>query len=572
MRNASPELQDPPLPEAPVSRPRRHSRISPVWIIPVVSALLGLWLIWRHYSSKGPEITVRFESAEGIIAGKTPVLSRNVPVGTVIKIKLADDLKGVIITADMSREAAPLLAEDSQIWVVRARYSAAGISGLNTLVSGNYLALQPGVSKKPGRDFVGLENPPPTPPGVPGLRFKLIADQAGGLGPGSLIIYKGTSVGKLEKRVFQPDNGHVVFDAFIEDDYSRLVDEHTLFYNAGGLDLKVGAEGVQLRSGTLESLITASVTFTDPTGKHLRPKPLPDGQTFILYASFDVAHKPEFNPTLSYLLLFNGSVRGLSSDAPVEFRGIRVGTVVGESFKYLPGDSEHRVPVLIKIDPNLLFDQTASDSGAAHALMAENVSKGLRASLKSGSLLTGQLYVDLDFQRGAAPATVASVGGYDVLPTIQAAGLEELQGQAVALLQKFQALPLENTVTSANDALVAIKGATANLDKLTGPGGPLDKTLKNAEKLTAQLSGDKDIGLVLHNFRETSAQLNTTVAELSVQFKKVGQNLTEATDTVKRQPWRLIWPSTKKYDRPGQIEPPAPRPAQARRKTLSSNP
>ena len=125
---------------------------------------------------RGPEIRVHFESAEGLIAGKTPVLCRSVPVGTVAKIELADDLKGVVVTVDTNREAARLLVEDSQIWIVRARYSSAGISGLNTLVSGNYLGLQPGVSKNRRQDFTGLEDPPPTPPGVPGLRFKLIAD------------------------------------------------------------------------------------------------------------------------------------------------------------------------------------------------------------------------------------------------------------------------------------------------------------------------------------------------------------------------------------------------------------
>jgi paraquat-inducible protein B len=135
----------PPV-EAPVSRPTRRSRFSPVWIIPIISALLGLWLVWRHHSTEGPQIRVHFESAEGLIAGKTPVLCRSVPVGTVAKIELADDLKGVVVTVDTTREAARLLVEDSQIWIVRARYSSAGISGLNTLVSGNYLGLQPGVS------------------------------------------------------------------------------------------------------------------------------------------------------------------------------------------------------------------------------------------------------------------------------------------------------------------------------------------------------------------------------------------------------------------------------------------
>jgi paraquat-inducible protein B len=541
MRTSSPSLPNATLPEAPVKRAPRRGRFSPVWIIPVVSAVLGLWLVWRHYSAQGPEITVRFESAEGIIAGKTPLLCRSVPVGTVTQIALADDLKGVIITADLNRTASVLLAEDSQIWVVRARYSATGISGLNTLVSGNYLDLQPGVSKNRRRDFTGLENPPTTPPGVPGLRFKLIADQAGGLGPGALITYKGNAVGKLETRVFHPDTGQVEFSAFIEEDYARLVDERTLFYNAGGLDLKVSAEGVQLGAGTLQSILSASVTFTEPAEKHLRAKPLPDGQVFVLFSDLNEAHKPAFNPTLPYLLLFAGSVRGLISGAPVEFRGIRVGSVEGASFKYLPGDPEHRVPVLIKIDPDLLLDPTSNDTGTAEALIAQNVEKGLRASLKSASLLTGQLFVDLEFQKDASPASVARVGSYTVLPTVAAAGLDELQEKVGALLDKFKALPLEKTISNANDALAAVK-------ELTGPDSSLIKTLKNAENITGQLSANKDLGGTLRNLRETSAQLNGAVATLSVQFKNIGQNLTEASDTVKRQPWRLIWPSTKQYN------------------------
>jgi paraquat-inducible protein B len=571
MRVASP---NPPLPaQASVSRPPRRGRLSPVWIVPVVSALLGLWLVWRHYSDQGPEITVRFENAEGLIAGKTPVLCRSVPVGTVTKVELTNDIKGVIITVDMNRSAARLLAEDSQIWVVRARYSAAGISGLNTLVSGNYLELQPGVSKNRRQDFTGLETPPPTPPGVPGLRFKLIAKQAGGLGPGAAIIYRGISVGLLETRVFHPDSGEVEFNAFIGEDYAALVDERTLFYNAGGLDLKVGADGVQLGGGTLESILSASVTFTEPAEKHLQPKPLPDGQTFVLYSGFEEAHKPKFNPTLPYLLLFAGSVRGLSTDAPVEFRGIRVGSVMGASFKYFPGDLEHRVPVLIKIDPNLLLDQADSNTNTATAqtLIAQSVEKGLRASLKSGSLLTGQLFVDLDFQKGAPPASVASLGSYEVLPTIPAAGLDELQEKIGALLDKFKELPLEKTVSNANNALAAIKDAAANLDQLTGADGSLNRTLKNAEKITSELSGNKDIGGTLHNLKETSAQLNTTVAELSLQFKKVGENLTEASDTVKRQPWRLIWPSTKKYSGESDKGSPQPRPTPSPRKKLPSH-
>ena len=549
-------MTDSPAPEAPVTKPARRARFSAVWIIPLVAAGLGLWLVAQHYAAKGPEILVRFENAEGLIAGKTPVLCRSVPIGTVTDIELAADTNGVEVKIAMTRQAARLLMDDTQIWIVRARYSSAGISGLNTLVTGNYVEVQTGVSEKEQRYFTGLENPPVTPPGVPGLRFKLVADQAGGLGPGASIIYKGIRVGKLETRVFHPESGAVEFNAFIEQDYARLVDEKTRFYNSGGLDLKVGADGIQLRSGTIESLLTSGVTFTEPRGRNTSPRALADGRAFKLYSSLGDANKVEFNPTLPYLLLFTGSVRGLSPDAPVEFRGIRVGSVEGASFKYLPGDPERRVPVLIKIDPALLLDRPSNDLPTAQALVAESVGQGLRATLKTGSLLTGQLYVDLDFQKDAPTAAVTQVEGYDVLPTTSSSGLEDLQAKAGALLDKFKALPIETTVENLNQTLAGAKGAVANLDKLTGPGGALDKTLKNTEKITADLAGSKDLGATLHNIRGASEKLNATVSNLGVQFSEVGANLEQATDTVKRQPWRLVWPSTKKY---GDDPQPAPR-------------
>ena len=547
----------PQAPQAPVNRPSSHGRFSPVWVIPVVSALLGLWLVWRHYSATGLEITVRFETAEGIIAGKTPVLCRSVNIGTVSEVTLDDSNRGVLVTLAMTRGANRLLVEDSQIWVVRARYSSAGISGLNTLLSGNYIELQPGISKKSRRDFTGLENPPPTPPGVPGIHFKLMADQAGGLGPGTSIIYKGINVGKLETRAFHPGTGEIEFDAFIDGDYAGLVNPHTRFYNSGGLDLQIGAEGVQLRVGSLESLVTSSVTFTDPDPKDQRARTIADGHTFVLYSSLSDVKKVDFNPTLPYLLLFTTSVRGLSPDAPVEFRGIRVGSVVAASFKYLPSDPEHRVPVLIKIDPAVFTDLPAGDLAATRTFIAQSVANGLRASLKTGSLLTGQLFVEFDFQKDAPPATIESVGDYDVLPTIAAAGLDELQAKVGALLDKFNTLPVEKIGENANAALAAVKETAANLEKLTGPDGSLDKTLKNTEKITGELSGNKDIAVTLRNLRETSSELNTAIFGLGVQFKQVGENLTEATDTVKRQPWRMIWPTTKKYPND-----PAPTPSQ----------
>lgn len=550
-----PLLADPPQytvpPPAPVSRTPARARFSPIWIVPLVSALLGLWIFARFYSAKGPVISVRFENAEGIVAGKTPVLCRSVSVGMVSELKLSPDHKNVIVKLAMTRDAKGLLVEDSQVWVERPRYSAAGLSGLNTLVSGNYIQLLPGLSNKTRTAYIGLENTPPTPPGVPGVRFKLLADQAGGLGIGTPIIYKGITVGKLEMRTFHTEPAKVEFDGFIEAAYAGLVNQKTRFYNAGNLDLKIGAEGVQMRVDSLESLLTASVTFTDPDPNEQHVKSISNGQSFVLYESLSEANKVEFKPSIPYLLLFTGSVRGLSPDAPVEFRGIRVGSVVAASFKYLPNDPEHRVPVLIKIDAAVLTNTPDGDPAATKALISQGVAEGLRASLKTGSLLTGQLFVELDFQKNAAPAAIVGVGDYAVLPTIPAVGLDELQERAGAVLDKVNALPLEKIGENASAAIASVKEAADHLDKLTGPGSSLEKTLNNAQKVTAELSGNKDISVTLRNLRETSAELNSTMTALSAQFKQVGVNLNQASDTVKHQPWRLIWPTTKKYPNDG---------------------
>jgi paraquat-inducible protein B len=310
-----------------------------------------------------------------------------------------------------------------------------------------------------------------------------------------------------------------------------------------------------MRVGSLDTLLTSSVTFTDADPNEKHAKPISDRESFTLYGSLADAKKVEFNPTIPYLLLFTGSVRGLSPDAPVEFRGIRVGSVVAASFKYLPNDPEHRVPVLIKIDATVLSNKPGGDQAATRTIIAHGVESGLRASLRTGSLLTGQLFVELDFQKDAAPTIITGVGDYAVLPTVPAAGLDELQAKAGGVLDKLNALPLEQIGANANAAIASVKDAAAHLDQLTGPNSALEKTLANTQKLTAELSGNKDISVTLRNVRETSAELNTTMTELSAQFKQVGSNLSQASDTVKHQPWRLIWPTTKKYPTDGAATP-----------------
>ena len=526
-------------PVAPVKPPRRGP--SPVWIIPIIAALLGAWLAFRHFSEEGPTITVQFENAEGITAGKTPVLCRNVNVGTVSDVELTPDTKAVVVTLSMTQQASSLLRTDTQIWVVKPRYGGSGISGLDTLVSGSYMELQPGVKKEKANHYIGLENPPVTPPGVPGLHVKLIAEAAGGVNPGSSIIYKGITVGKIETRTFYPESGQVIFGAFVNGDYSKLINEGTKFWNASGIDLQVGADGFKLRTGTLESLIAGGVTFSEPEKDEKHPAAVPDGASYTLYDSFSEANEIKINPTLPYLLLFTGSVRGLAPDAPVEFRGIRIGTVMGISFHYLPDDAEHRVPVLIKLDPTLLINLPSNDFTETRAYIAKAVENGLRVSLKTGNLLTGQLYVDLDFNKDAPPATVTELRGYHVLPTT-ASGLGQLEEKLSAILDKVKALPLEATVANANDLLAQFKGVAQHLDEILQS--------KDTQALPTDLRGDlSELQKTLQGYNNKSdfyQGINGTLRQLDDTLK----SLRGLTDTLERKPNSLLFGS------PGPVAPP----------------
>lgn len=504
------------IPEKPLVQ--RNRSFSPIWIIPIVAALLGAWLAFKYYSTQGPDITVRFETAEGIVEGKTPVLCKSVNIGTVTKVRLTKDLRGVLVTMQMTSEATDLLTKDAQIWVVRPRYGgASGISGLSTIVSGSYIELEPGLSEEKGDEFVGLENPPVTPKAVPGLHITLFTDEAGSIGPGAPILYKGLDAGKIETRIFHSENGKVEFGAFIYKQFASLVRKNTKFWNASGIDVSLGADGLQLHTGSLETLLLGGITFDQLPGASAAPA-VADGATFMLYDNLADTKKFEMQSSLPYLLLFTDSVRGLSDDAPVDFRGVRIGTVIGVSFKYLPNDPERRVPVLMQIDPGLITNLPSESTEPAEKFISDAVQNGLRASLKTGNYLTGQMYVDLDFQKDAPSASVTEIAGYRVLP-VGGSSLSGMLDKASALLDKLQALPLEATIKEATETLATIRSTVAGLDKTVngyGENGPLYQKLN-----------------------ETLQQLDDTL-----------RSIRELSDTIERKPNSLI------FGKPGKVAPP----------------
>lgn len=501
-----------PPPRAATPEYRAAHRWNIVWVVPIVALLVGAWMIYRNVSARGPVAEVRFETADGIGAGKTEVRCRSVRVGFVKRVTLADDLKSVVIGIELEPDAGDLLRHGTRFWVVRPRVSTTDISGLGTLITGAYIELDPGPIGGPEvNHFDGLETPPATSRDIPGRRIVLVADEAGSLVVGSAVYYRGFEVGRIESRSLDISRERVVYDAFIREEYGSLVKENTRFWNTSGIDITAGTDGFKLRTPSFQAMVSGGVTFGVPetivTGDSVS-----DGTVFTLFRNENDATRSTFNPSMKLLLLFDQSVRGLAKAAPVEFRGIQIGRVADISFDYLQESSDSRIPVLVEIDPSLLRPETTEiPSMPESEFIEECVSRGLRASLKTGSLLTGAKFVDFDFYRDARPAEMGTMGTYPSMPTVPG-GFDQLENKLTAILDKIQDLPIEDTMRKFSETA---EEATATLAEVREAAASARKTLDSSEFV--QLPGD----------------LRATLAELEKSVSSVGPNGTMQGDMLR---------------------------------------
>ena len=565
-----------PRPRVPTIDPqvrRRRRRPSSVWIIPVVAAFLGGVLLYENYVSQGPLIKVSFETAEGIIAGKTEVRCRSVQVGTVEAVSLGNDLNHVLVTIRIDAEAEGLLKEDSRFWVVKPRFGGGGVSGLNTILSGPYIELDPGFSTGTQRVFAGMEQPPVTPQGFPGIHFSLIADEAGSLSVGSPITFKGLEVGRIESRTYDEGLNKVEFGGFVRAPYNELIYEDTKFWNTSGFEMQLDANGIQLRTGTIETIFSGGVSFDSPLdGAHpifpitATKQKAADGSSFRLYSSFTDTRELNLENCPDYLLLFEDSVRGLSPGAPVEFRGIQVGMVTEVSLNYrlLGEDPGPTVPVFIRIDPMRLrltdFPLSATEPATVLAererIVFEAVQGGLRASLKTGNFITGQLFVDLEFDGDSGDDTVRKISKFNVLPT-KASSLAQIQESLTNVLEKIEDLPIKQV----------LEGAVVSLEKINETAEEFKLAADRIEILAMDISKfvkadntqkvPEELVVTLNSLRETLADFD----EKSVAYKDLTNALndfqialrsfTALTDKVGRQPNSLIFGGPKR-----EVDPP----------------
>ncbi|OSQ38980.1 intermembrane transport protein PqiB [Thalassospira mesophila] len=432
-----------PEPQKPEVR-RGLQSLSLIWLVPLVAVMIGGWLIWREVSSKGPEITVTFQSAEGLTQGKTAVRYRDVDVGMVKKIDLSDDFDKVVLTLEMNADVEQYLTEKTKFWVVRPRVSSRGISGLETIVTGAYIEIVPSEKGKPATEFVGSEEPQFVADGSEGTRFVLTADDLGSINSGAPILLRGVSVGEVLDTSLDASAKKVSIPIYIKSPYDKLVTNDSRFWDSSGVSVDLNAQGVSVRAQSIRSVIQGGINFMTPEGNE-KASPAQSNTVFNLYKNRKQAESLVQGITQKFMLYFDGSIRGLVADAPVEFRGIRIGTVDSVNLEYLSDKGMFRAPVQITIEPERIRTVGAKPQTAEEykQVMVQLVKNGLRARLKTSSFLTGQLYVDLDMYP-LAPARYLGdeAGKIDELPTLPNQ-IDEIADSLQSLLAKVETIPIE---------------------------------------------------------------------------------------------------------------------------------
>jgi paraquat-inducible protein B len=444
------------MPDAEVV-PKKRWRIPWVWIVPAVALLVGVWLAAQAVLEKGPTVTIIFKSGEGLEAGKTKIKFKDVDIGQVKSVTLSKDYTHVIATADLTRDAANMLVEDTRFWVVRPRVAGGSVSGISTLLSGAYIGMDIGRTRRDRREYVGLETPPVFASDVPGRQFILKATDLGSVDIGTPVFFRRLQVGQVTSFELDRDGSGVTLRVFVNAPYDRYVNADSRFWQAGGIDVTLGTDGLKVNTQSLVSILIGGLAFETPAIS-LAWAEAPVDTTFNLFSTRADALRVQERIVETYVFNFQGSVRGLAVGAPVEFRGIQIGEVSAIYTRFDPVATQISIPVEIKLYPERFTSRFAREPKGGRmvsdpkALADLLVDRGLRGQLRTGSLLTGQLYVSMDFFPAAKKASIDWNRTPPELPTTPS-GLDSLQDSVNRIMTRIDKLPIEQLTASAQKTL-----------------------------------------------------------------------------------------------------------------------
>jgi paraquat-inducible protein B len=454
---------------------RRSNRFAPslVWVVPVVAAIAALSLTLRTYLTLGPHITISFQTAEGLEAGKTEVRYKEVVIGRVTGIVLSDDHEHVLVHVRLDQHEKHFASADTRFWVVRPRLGLAGVSGLGTLISGAYVAADAGTSSDIRTEFIGLETPPAVLRGKQGRAFAVHSDDLGSLDIGSPVYYRRIQAGRISGYRLDEDGKGVTIQLFVDAPYDRFVTRAAHFWNASGIDLSLGASGLKLNTESLATVLAGGVAFQSFDDSNPQ-QPADEGSRFEMYADVAAAMRLPDGPELDVRMRFNETLRGLVVGAPVDFRGITIGNVKSINLDYEPATQTFPADVIATIYPQRLgrINERFFEAGKGRvnfiAVLSSLIDHGFRAQVRTGNLLTQQLYVAIDVVPNAKPAKLDSSTQVLEIPTAPGS-FDALQKQLTEIVSKLDKVPFEEIGNELRDTLHSTRLLMGKLDSEVAP-------------------------------------------------------------------------------------------------------
>ena len=531
---SAPPPAAPDMPQPRVVQARRW-HLSLVWLVPAVAIAVAASMLVRTVFLTGPRIEVEFASADGVEAGKTEVRYKEVVIGKVTSVSLRDDRKRVMVGVQLDRSAASFAVEDTTFWVVRPRIGTAGVSGLGTLFSGAYIATDSGVSNSSRSEFAGLEAPPLVLRGEPGSIFVLKADDLGSLDVGSPVYHRRTHVGRVVGYTLDSERDELSVKMFIEAPFQKLVTRQSHFWNASGIDLTINANGLTLNTQTLASVLAGGLAFENPPGVKPGP-PAPENTVFTLYDDRRSALAPPDGTVVPMRMVFEQSVRGLSEGAAIDLLGIEIGKVRSVALQYDAQRKRYPAEVLADVYPlrlgglrNALLAETTGADDAE--VMRRLIGNGLRAQLRTGNLLTGQLYVALDFIPSTGRTLPSGVAGVVTIPTSPGT-LSEIQPQIADIVSKVSKIPFDQI---GQDLRKTLAGANAAIGQLTPEAR---KALAEVQRTLTKAQGSLDS--VDRNVTDPNAPVQRNVEETMVELQRTAKALRVLADYLQQHPESLL--------------------------------
>lgn len=520
-----------------------EKRVSGLWLIPLLTVAVGAWMIYDNWASQGPLITIEFETAEGLEAGKTMIKTRDVQVGLVEDITLNSALDGVLVSARINREFSDLLVEGSRFWVVQPEVTMSGVTGLGTLISGEYIRFSPEQNGRQTDYFKGLEQPPLTPLGTPGLRVTLTNAGDFTFTRGDRIEYFGITVGTIEDVEFNFEENQVYYNAFIQAPYHELITSNTRFWKASGIHAEFTGAGFALDIGSIRTLISEGISFSVPDGQ-FQGESATESALYYIYPSRAAINERLYIYSLRYWVMVNSGIGGLSVGAPVSHRGVQIGKVLRTD--YIPEgqtllNKDMPIPVLIEINPGRLgLPDTEESLQRASNDINNWISEGLIATIRTQNFVLGQQSIDLDYDENFANSELQTFTDLVVIPTGEDT-LQKFADGIERLITKINELPIEDLIADLRNLISEGSATLANVQTLSETGNEFFNNPRNAELVEQTTETMRSFESLAAGFSSES-QTNQEILKLMQSLTGLIEEFRPLVNDIKNTPNSLVFP------------------------------